>query len=359
MNEICVRHVTADDYAPLVKLVQRILSESGAQKTPYFNEEFWRWQCLTPGFESVVTVAEHKGELVGSFHLVSREMFLNGEKARMVLLHDLGVLKEYRRRGLFLRLARCAIEHVLDHGWELTYSLPNERSYPGFIKHLGYRHVTVAPVYIRPLQPGALLAERLPFSMPWKMLGRAATGVYDLFFPLGNPAPGLTIAPVERFTEDLAGLSRQFVAKAGLGCTRDEKFLNWRFVGHPGVDYDRWVAGRGDRPLAYLITRRARLFGTEALLLMDMACADGAEDALLVLISERLGPARRDGLAMAVFMGLHPFFSGLKKLGFFPIPQRLNPRPMNFIVRGHAQGLGEEIYDPSQWCITLADLDIL
>lgn len=359
MNDISVRHVRPDDYAPLVKLVKRILSESGAQKAPYFNEEFWRWQCLTPGFESVVTVAEHRGELVGSFHLVSREMYLKGKKARMVLLHDLGVLEEYRRSGLFLRLAQCAVDHVTNHGWELTYSLPNKHSYPGFIKHLGYRHVTVAPVYVRPLQPGVLLAERLPFSGLWKVLGRTGTGAYDLLFPLSKPVPGLTIAPVERFTKELAALSMQFVAGAGLGCIRDEKFLNWRFVDHPGVDYARWAIGRQDRPLAYLITRRARLFGTEVLLLMDMACADGADNALLVLISERLRAARRDGLAMAVLMGLHPFFRRLQRPGFFTIPRRFTPRPMNFIVRSHVGGLGEEIYDPFHWCITFADLDIL
>jgi len=359
MTEIIVRPVRPEDQAPLIALVKRILLESDAQKAPYFNEAFWRWQCLTPGFESVVTVAEHRGELVGSFHLVSREMFFKGKRARMVLLHDLGVLKEYRRRGLFLRLARCAVEHVTRHGWELTYSLPNALSYPGFIKHLGYRHVTVAPVRVRPLQPGALLSERFPHSGFWNVMGRSAVALYDLPFPLRKPDPELPITPAKRFTEAVDALSRQFVARAGLGCTRDRRFLNWRFVDHPAVEYGRWTIGRRNQPLAYLVTRRARLFGTEVLLLMDMACADGAEDALLVLISERLGRARREGLAMAVLTGLHPFFPGLRRLGFMKIPEVLNPRPMNFIVRAHVQGLGQEIYDPTRWCISLADLDIL
>lgn len=359
MDDITVRHVMPDDYERLFRLVKDILSESDAQKAPYFNEAFWRWQCLTPGFDSVVTVAEDGGELVGSFHLVSREMFSKGKKGRMVLLHDLGVLEAYRRKGLFLRLARCAIEHVKERGWDLTYSLPNEKSYPGFIKHLQYSHVTVAPVYVRPLHPEGILVERLPFAGIWKVLGRAAMQCHDVLRPLSKQAEGLKNSPVLRFSSEVDDVSRQFVARAGLGCTRDARYLNWRFADHPGVHYDSWEARRENRLLAYVITRRAELFGTGALLFMDMACADGADDALMALISERLQEARGQGLSLGVLMGLHPFFSRLRSLAFYTVPEGLNPRPMNFIVRPHADRLGGEIYDPSQWCITLADLDIL
>ncbi|MBW1773148.1 MAG: GNAT family N-acetyltransferase, partial [Deltaproteobacteria bacterium] len=354
MNDISVRHITPDDYGPLFRLVKDILSESDAQKAPYFNEEFWRWQCLTPGFESVVTVAEEGDKLVGSFHLVSREMFLREKKGRMVLLHDLGVLEAYRRRGLFLRLAQCAVEHVTERGWDMTYSLPNEKSYPGFIKHLEYTHVTVSPVYIRPLHPEVILAERLPFAGIWKVLGRTAMGFYDSLRPLNKQAEDLTISPVPRFSSEVDDISRQFVARAGLGCTRDANFLNWRFVDHPGVDYDRWEIRRENKLLAYLVTRVAKLFGADVLLLMDMACEDDEDDALMVLISERLQAARDQGLALGVLMGLHPFFSQVRGLAFYTIPEGLNPRPMNFIVRPHVDHLGDEIYDPSNWCITLA-----
>ena len=359
MNDISVRHITPDDHGPLFRLVKDILTESDAQKAPYFDEEFWRWQCLTPGFESVVTVAEDGGQLVGSFHLVSREMFFGEKKGRMVLLHDLGVLEAYRRKGLFLRLAQCAVEHVTEHGWDMTYSLPNEKSYPGFIKHLEYTHVTVAPVHIRPLHPEVILAERLPFAGIWKFLGRTAMGFYDSLRPLNKQAEDLAISPVPRFSSEVDGISRQFVARAGLGCTRDADFLNWRFVDHPGVDYDRWEIRRENKLLAYLVTREAKLFGVDVLLLMDMACEDDEDDALMVLISERLKAARDQGLALGVLMGLHPFFSQLRGLAFYTIPEGIHPHPMNFIVRPHADHLGEEIYDPSNWCITLADLDIL
>lgn len=359
MGDIIVRHVRPDDYERLFRLVKDILAESDAQKAPYFNEAFWRWQCLSPGFESVVTVAEDGGELVGSFHLVSREMFHPGGKGRMVLLHDLGVLEAYRRKGLFLRLAQCAVDHVTEQGWDMTYSLPNEKSYPGFIKHLQYRHVTVAPVYVRPLHPEVILAERLPFAPVWKFLGRTAMRFYDSLRPLDTRTEEMRISPVSRFSSEVDGVSRQFVARAGLGCTRDAEFLNWRFVDHPGVSYERWEIREDGTLLAYVITRRAELFNTEVLLFMDVACADEAEDALMTLISERLQDGREQGLALGVLMGLHPLFSRLGSLAFYTVPEGMNPRPMNFIVRPHSDTLGDEIFDPSRWCITLADLDIL
>lgn len=360
-----VRTAQPEDYEALFALVARILNETGAQKAPIFSPDLWRWQCLTPGFETLVVVAQAGAQLVGSYHLVSRDMLYFGQPRKMVLLQDLGVLPDYRRHGVFMQMSDFAVQQAAARGWDITYSFPNHRSYPGFIHKQHYRHVEVVPVFVRPLNPGAMLAERLPVADLWRGLGRAVMLPYDVFFGPSEVAA----QPIKRFTADVDDLSRRFVMRAGMGCFRTAGFLNWRFLDKPTLppsantesrsEYTAWAAYDAGTLHAYLVTRRARMFGNDCVLLMDFGCADGADQRLRGLIAARLAAERAAGASMAVTMGLHPFFRSLGKLGFVTVPTRANPRPLNFIVRGHTERVRDDMNQAAYWFTTLADWDVL
>jgi predicted N-acetyltransferase YhbS len=355
MPEITIRGAEPADYEALFTFIQRILDETGAQKAPIFSPELWRWQCQTPGFDTLAVVAKDGAEVVGSYHLVSRDMWYFDQPRTMVLLQDLGVHPDYRRHGVFVQMSDYAVSEAAARGWDVTYSFPNHRSYPGFIKKQSYRHVDTVPVYVRPLDVGQILAERLPLRALWRMLGGTVMLPYDGMFRW-RAAEAI---PIERFSGDVDALSRQFVKRAGMGCKRDAAFLNWRFLDKPTHEYHAWGRSQQNRLRAYLVTRRAHMFGANCLLLMDFGCADGADDDLRGLIAARLMAERREGMALAVTMGLHPFFGQLRRLGFIRVPNRLNPRPLNFIVRGHTHRVSDDIYDAKKWFTTLADWDVL
>jgi GNAT superfamily N-acetyltransferase len=350
-DSIIIRKAEPGDEPQVVALLQQIFSETGAQKSAYFDGAFWRWQTFTPGFEALVAAALDGERIVGCFHLVSRAMYFYGQRRRMVSLQDLAVLPEYRRHRLFLRLAQYAIGQCETLNWDITYSLPNHRSYPGFIKHLAYTHVDTVPLYLRPLQPGNALADRFPLDRLWQVVGRAGMWPYNRVFR-HTPSPG-HIEPIPRFTSEIDPLSYRFVGQAGIGCVRDAAFLNWRFTDHPAVSYESWgLRWEGDLA-AYVVTRQARLFGMQALLLMDMA---GEPAPLITLIEERLRSTR--DCAVAVTMGLHPFIKTLRRSGFVTVPNRLNPRLLNLIVRRHTQQVTDAVLDRKNWCLTLADWDV-
>ncbi len=359
MAEIVIRDARPDDYDRLIDFIRRILVETGAQKADIFGFDLWRWQCLTPGFETLVVVAEDGGQIVGCFHLVSKPMTVSGSPGRAALLQELAVLPDYRRRGVFMQMAEYARARVAELGWDVTYSMPNLRSYPGFVKHQGYRLLAWVPIRVRPLQVGRFLSDRLPLKRLWLLSGRLVSGLYDFIFPLRSPVAGEEIAPIDRFTSEVDPMAHSVVGQTGIGLVRDARFLNWRFLDKPTSEYRAWGLRRAGQLLAYVVTRQARLFNTDCLLLMDWGYLPGEEQALLALIAHRLRAGREDKAALAVTMGFHPFFRRMGRLGFVAAPERLNPHPIPLIAQRHTDRISDEVYNLSRWLITLADWDVL
>ncbi len=352
MNAIRVREAQETDVPALVPFVSDILRETEAQKAPLFDEAFWRWEHRTPGREALVVLAQDDAQIVGAFHLTPRTMRWQGEPRTMALLQDLGVHPEYRRHGVFMDMCTFAVDKAARRGWDVTYSLPNQRSYPGFIKKQGYTHVTSVPVRVAPLNVGAAAASRLPVRPLWHALGAPFTYAARAMFSVHSAGEARLI---ERFEADVDALGAAFADAAGVGCARDAAFLNWRFIDKPGRLYVAYGLYHAGVLRAYVVTRRMRMFGLDCLLLLDFA---GQQDALLPLLSTRMDTAARDGAGLAVTMGLHPLMGSLARLGFVTVPNRLNPRVLHFIVRTHTARV-TDVALPSSWALTLADWDVL
>lgn len=358
MAEIVVRLMVPSDQERLFTQIRNTLAETGAHKAVIFNQELWEWQCLSPEFEAFVTVAVDGDTVIGWYHLVSREMRNGGKPGVMVLLQDLGVLPNYRRHGLFTRIAEFSMEECTRRGWDITYSFPNHRSFPGLIKQQGYTYPGNAPLRVRPLEPDRMLEDRLPFKGLQRLIGRAGMAVYNGLFPLWTP-PELEIEEVKHFDETVNAVSSDFLSKVRMGCVRSAAFLNWRFLAKPTHEYRAWGSRREGQLTSYLITRRESMFGTDCLVLMDLGCLDGREADLLALIAARTLAERGEGAVLAVTMGTHPFFSRLGRLGYIRIPDRINPRPLRFVAHAHTDRVGAEINVMANWFTTPADWDVL
>ena len=360
MSNVVVRNVTPDDHETLVELAALIAAEVETADSGCSGLDDWRWKYLDPDFESLIIVAEDSGRLVGSYHLQSRPGRVHGKPRTLVAVQDLAVLREYRRQGLFGRLSSAGSEQLAERGWDFSYALPTRpESYLGFTKRLGYTEVKTVPVYVRPLKPGHVLAARLPLKPFWNVLGAPAGFAYDILFPLSRFADGIEIRVIERFSADVDSISEAFLGQVGIGCIRDAVFLNWRFVTNPDKICQCWGAYRGDQTVAYLVTRRRRLFGVELTLLMDMGCLANEEKTLLSLIAHRVKAAADEGVDAAVTLGLHPFFKRLRRLGFVHVPRRLSPRQMKFLLQPHTDRARDEAFNPDEWLLTLADWDVL
>ena len=146
-----------------------------------------------------------------------------------------------------------------------------------------------------------------------------------------------------------------------MSLVRDERYLRWRFEDRPGAEHFFLTLEREAQTRAAAIFKLDQMLGNPALLLMDYAFRSGEESALLQLIQH----VKNAGLKAIgrpfnfIFASARSdFMPRLKKIGFIPVPARLNPRPLDLLVR-NLTGTTKAIFDPAGWHVTLADWDVM
>jgi len=226
--------------------------------------------------------------------------------------------------------------------------------------HTKYTVVAKVPVYVRPLDFGALLATKLRLGPLGRVLGAPLGVAYRALFARRMPlASGEEVVRLEQLDAAIEVVSRDFADMVKICIERSARFLTWRFREKPTHEYAIWSLRRDGRLRAYVVTKPGTLYGSPCVILLDFGCAAGEEDALLRLIAARLPAERADGAAAAVTMGLHPFFARLGRLGFRRVPERINPRPFHFVAKALTAECDPAIFDPRSWFVTLADWDVL
>ncbi len=102
------------------------------------------------------------------------------------------------------------------------------------------------------------------------------------------------------------------------------------------------------------------MLGNPALLIMDLAFANGKEQSLLYLIDQVRKDPKWTGAAYNLLFvsGITPALSSLKSIGFLQIPEKVNPRILNLLAR-NAGGVEEQpILKENSWLLTLGDWDV-
>jgi len=360
MTGFRVREAGPAEYEAVRRCIDVVYRETAAHKAPVFDRALWEWQYLQNELPSIIVVAERAGGLCGYLHAQRFRMRLRGQPALGALLTDLGTLSAYRRQGVFRAMADFLLERLRAEGVDVLYLFPNARkkSLPGFVRNHGFTVVARVPVYVAPLDLGALLASHLRLGAAGQWLGQLLNPLVRAL-TLRTPALDRAeeVVRLDQIDVRLEPLVRDFASGQGVSLERNLRYLRWRFLDKPTGDYTVWALARGGRLCAYVVTRQARLFDTRCTVLMDFGCLAGEDAALRRLVRTRLEADQRDGAALGVTMGLHPQLGELSKVGFVRVPEPLNPRPLNLITREFTQSR-PELFDPSAWHITLADWDV-
>ena len=358
MSTIRVREAEPSDFERLRTSMEEILAETGGQKSGSFGKALWEWQYLGPERGSLIVVADDGRAVCGYYHAVLLDMRAGGGgHAVAAMVQDVATLRSHRGRGIFRDMGGFALERFRERHVDFVYTFPNERSLPSFVRDHGYAVAGRLPVYVRPLDVAALMEARLG------AIGRAAGALVGRLHDLGRVRrtplePGDRIRKIDSPEADLEPITREFAARVLFALSRSRDYLGWRFFEKPTREYACWVLERNTEITAYLVTRRAELFGAPCLLLMDFGCREGADRALVRLVSSRVDAERAQGAALAVTIGVHPWLDSLRALGFTRVPARLEPRTVNLVVKELSE-VGAKLRDPKSWLVTLADWDVL
>jgi len=307
----------------------------------------------------MVVVASDANGLCGYYHAVLQDLHVDGRLVRVAMVQDVGTRASHRGRGVFREMGGYALEALRRRGVEFIYTFPNQKSLPSFVRNHGYTIVARVPVLVRPLDLGRALAERARLGGPGRAIGDAGAAVLRLARARrARLEPGERVEAVDTPPAELQGFALARGGAGTIGLARTPDYLRWRFVASPHRSYRIHVLTRAGAARAYLVTRHAEILGAPVALVMDLGHEPGEEPALARLIDLRALEETRAGRVASVAMCLGAERRVLRRAGYFPIPERLNPRPFNLLVKDLASTPHPALFDPGRWRITLADWDV-
>ena len=321
------------------------------------DARYQRWQYAEnpagPAF-STFARARDGGRLVGQFGAVPLRFIIDGEERVATLALNVVTDADHRHRGVFVGLGRAADERMAAESIAHAWALPNENSFPGFIRHLGYEYIGDVPLVVRPVNVRRLVSRRLPVAGVGELAAVLARALAPALPDIVPPAPGIDISRIDRFGDEFDAFWQRIRGRHGVVLVRDARYLNWRFRDIPIRRYECFAASEGGEATGYVSLRLAEIAGMKAGLIVDFVTAN--ERAGEALLSQALAFfSDHDIDLLASLMLPHTCeYRLLRRARFWPLPRPLLPQRFRVVARGDAA-----FRDLSSWFLTMGDYDVV
>ncbi|MGB8839787.1 MAG: GNAT family N-acetyltransferase [Aliidongia sp.] len=196
---------------------------------------FDRWKLFSTDFGRCPLIVAMQGDrCVGLYTVLPTPLILDGVGISGAQSVDTMTHPDFRGRGMFLSLARSCYEEAAND-IAVMYGLPNENSYPGFIKHLGWMHLDDITRWVRPLAVPRRLP-RLVAALADPLI-KAVTGLGEVTGSIGATA----VADMPSLSAAIRPAARCFVEKSA-------RWLTWRYAADAGSAFRRLTIGQCETP---------------------------------------------------------------------------------------------------------------
>jgi GNAT superfamily N-acetyltransferase len=323
--------------ASLVALLARVGT------TQLSDEEFTWWFDRNPGGEGIVSLAVDEGEVVGVAAMSFFTTRLNGVEKRLAIPVNVATDARYRGQGVFSTLEERNEEAASESGSPLTVTFPNAKSYPIFVRRLGWIDLPRLRLWARPLRAGGVV--RYVFGREGEEGGlrEPQTGERTLH--------GLAVRPVLRFAESMDALGSRAADGYGSHFSRDADYFNWRYLDSPR-DYRAFGAYQAGELVGVAVVGHTFKHGVSAGFLADLVVAPDETTAVRALVARAVEEVKGGADALILLPPRAPAHRrALVRAGFAPTNKKLR-----FIgKRLHEEARLDE--DASAWHFTLGDFD--
>ncbi|MEA2754284.1 MAG: hypothetical protein QOJ54_573 [Aliidongia sp.] len=198
-------------------------------------QAFDRWKLFSTDFGRCPSIVAMQGDrCVGLYTVLPTPLILDGVRVSGAQSVDTMTHPDFRGRGMFLSLARSCYEEAASD-IALMYGLPNQNSYPGFIKHLGWTHLDDITRWVRPLA----VPQRLPRIVA-SLADPLISGVAGLG-PVTCSVGAMAGADVPAVEASIRPAARCFVEKSA-------RWLAWRYAADAGSAFHRLTIGPPEAP---------------------------------------------------------------------------------------------------------------
>ena len=313
--------------------------------TQLTDEEFAWWFDRNPAGEGIVSLAVDEGEVVGVAAMSFFRTQLDGAETRLAIPVNVATDARYRGQGVFSTLQHENEEAAAASGSPLTVTFPNAKSYPIFIRRLGWIDLPRLRLWARPLRASGVVRYAL---------GRA--GEHGGMREPDSAARTLARARGSRRSSasepDLDELGARAAAGYGNHFSRDAAYFNWRYLDSPR-DYRCFGAYRGGELAGVAVVGHTFKHGVSAGFLADLVAAPEDGAAIRALVSRAVAEVKGGADALVLLPPPLDAPSGARssRAGFAPTNKKL-------------RFIGKPLHDSARideragaWHFTLGDFD--
>lgn len=333
-----------------------------------FNERFWNWKYKENSagyYPNWICLAESNvdglnKEIVGHYTLIP--VYLEIDRAKVLCSQSVDTLtqKEFRGRGIFTELAKECYQRAEESGIYLLYGYPNEDSYPGFVKKLGWSDIFAVEELVYILNPEKVSS--IKFKNPiLKQLGRLF-----LFFRFGyfnhaaerGPKRNYHIVQNYDFSDEHVQVAQTTRQSYRFFVDRSLEYLRWRYLENP---IDKEVIIRSfskSNGLSGFYVFKMKKYPHRGNLIvghiMELMASPDNLDVMNYMLSDMvvIGRAKSIDILHVYTHGKQHDYDLLRSFGFMKFDKK------HFIIRLCGKGLGQKaILEQGNWYLSLGDSD--
>ncbi len=312
-----------------------------------------------PAGDALIEVAwdGEKNRAAGQYIAIPIRVRIKGTDSDCLMSVNTLTREDYRGQGIFTGLAAAVYARAQAKGYRLAYGMPNQNSYPGFVRKLSFEDRGAVPLYLRPLRPSNLVRSYLKWNVAAKL-----ASPFDCLLQMKEPGA----ASVERLTLDnleLADIFWKSVRDAyPVMICRDSSYIRYRYLDIPRRKYQCFYAVEGGAPVAFAGGRVMEVSNLQCGMVADFLFLPGHEDAAWTALRRLIVSLQAEGADMMGCM-VPPASKEarlIRRHGFFRCPKFMEPQPFLFILRIlQADGRAEEVRELKNWFFTMGDYDVV
>jgi hypothetical protein len=358
MTDYEIRYIEQGDKAAYLDLYETVLNRT--QTAAWFE---WKYE-QNPYVDHVpIVVATAEGEVVGARSFFALRLRVDDEPQVVMEPCDTMVHADHRRRGLFTRMTRLAIDRY-EGRHPLLFNFPNQYSLKGNLE-LGWEIVAERSQYYRIERPAALVPAT-DGNTALRLAATAATPFVRAYYGLRDrrspPNSDTSIRTTDGVPADVLADLYQRSIPAAIHTVRDRRFYDWRFD-NPDWTYRTTIASTGGTPRAAVVTGTAdpAESGRTVTKLTDVVPLQAAPtDVLGALLHQIVAENTETDVFVAPPEGIPG--DVLSRAGFHAdsrFPLSLLASETTHVVRslGSDQS-GTDRTDPDNWLLTFAERDM-
>ncbi len=319
-----------EDQVGMLALQKEVFSNGGILDPAFFD---WQYRRNPEGRAIIFCFEDSDGRIVAQYAVIPIPLRVKGTRIAGSISLNTATHPDYRRQGMFIKTAMAVYEKLEELGIAYTLGFPNENSYPGFVRKLGFSDLGRPTFLVHIFEPMAFVAGK-DAADEWPRLAALSNKLTNSFRgTLGKAVSTSELLTFEQLrVQNLWEPSHVIIAA-------DAKWLTWRYTDNPIADYKIIVAGDRTDPDGLVVLRsfvqtpRGRIGYIMELMLKR----ETGSDVVQALISQAISYFKSAGCTAICFLASPGSrkVSLLKQSGFWEVPRKFN-RIHPLILRKHS-----------------------